>query len=180
MNTRSSRREAGTALFVSVLLMVLIGALGLAALDTIAVDRQVSGVQNRSLAAFWAAEAAVAQARDLVVRRGEEGTTFTYPADFPSVGAPTNLGDAALSSYFRLGLPLYYADPDPALVNPIKFLRQGSGRIAAQGGNLVEGKQKPVEGFWQINVMGQTADGTTRRLEAVEWKLSGQRGYGGG
>jgi hypothetical protein len=179
MDGKTSRREAGMALFLSVLLLVLMGALGLAALDTIAVDRQVSGVQNRILAAFWAGEAAAEQGRDLVVRSAEEGTNFNYPADFPSAGAPGTLGDSALSDYFRLGLPVFYADPDPALGNPIRFLRSGSGRIAAQGGNIVEGKQKPVEGLWQINVVGQTADGTSTRLEVVQWKLSGQKGYGG-
>ena len=50
------------ALFVTVLMLVFMTAIAFAALDTVARDRQVAGLQNRSRNAFYAAEAAVAEA----------------------------------------------------------------------------------------------------------------------
>ena len=43
-----TRREGGAAMFVAVLMLVMMGALALAAMDTATRDRQVAGFQNRS------------------------------------------------------------------------------------------------------------------------------------
>jgi hypothetical protein len=52
------RREQGSALFLAVMMLVLMGFLGLAALDRVTRDEQVAGFQNRARTAFYAAEAA--------------------------------------------------------------------------------------------------------------------------
>ena len=76
------RREAGSALIITVLLLLLLGVIGLSALDTVTRDQQVAGAQNRSTAALYAAEAGLAQAKDEVRRNynyariGEQITTF--------------------------------------------------------------------------------------------------------
>ena len=45
MRARNERREEGLALFVTVLMLVLMGGIALAALDTVTRDRQVAGLQ---------------------------------------------------------------------------------------------------------------------------------------
>ena len=110
------RREQGVVMFVTVLLLVLMGALGLAALDAASRDRDAAGYYNRENAAFYAAEAGVSHARALI--RGV-GSTDELPA-FPTQGAPQTLGD---TSMYPAGggspLPFYYGDP--AVPNPLPF-----------------------------------------------------------
>ena len=73
---RSLRRsERGSALFVAVLMLVMMGFLGVAALDSVARDREVAGLQNRSRTAFYAAEAGLANARQLIHQGGFTRTT---------------------------------------------------------------------------------------------------------
>jgi hypothetical protein len=56
------RRQRGSALFVSVMLLVLLGFVGLASLDTVTADRRVAGYQQRARVALDAAEAGLATA----------------------------------------------------------------------------------------------------------------------
>ncbi len=159
------RRESGSAIFVAVLLLVLMGALGLAAMETVTRDRQIAGWQNRSRAAFYAAEAGAAQGRSLVRTVGSRGDTPALPA--------TNLGDAAL--YDREAqLPQFFADP--AFPTPIRWTQDGG----VAGGMNLGSKTKYVNTLWQINVVGQSpnalgigaaSQGSTARLEVVETKV---------
>ena len=66
----AKRRESGSALIVTVMLLLLLGVIGLSALDTVMRDQQVAGFQNRSTAAFYAAEAGLSrgQGRDPLAR----------------------------------------------------------------------------------------------------------------
>jgi len=169
-NQLRHRREAGTAMFVAVLLLVIMGALGIAAMDTVTRDRQVAGFQNRTRGAFYAAEAGAAHGRSLVVEDAEERTsTVLLPT--------TTLGDTTL--YDReTQRPTYYPDPAVAGANPngIRYLRDGG---ESKGMNEQEGNVKFVDTLWQINVRGQSAnalgsslDGraSTARIEVIETK----------
>jgi hypothetical protein len=155
---RAEAGEAGSALFVAVLMLALMGFLGVAALDTVSRDRQVAGFQNRSRTAFYAAEAAVAEGRAVV--HENVTSTDTNPA-FPwTQAAPRNLGDFA--AYDReTSLPVFYGDPAEA--QPIRWT--GKTGEACQGSGLGSGL---VKSFWQINVVGQSPDGSQVRLEVVE------------
>lgn len=158
----AERREAGSALFVAVMMLVLMGGLGLAALDTVARDRQVAGFQSRAKNAFYAADAASADARSRLRTVGSRSET---PA-FPTQGAPQTLGDATL--YDReANLPSYYGDP--AFAAPIRYLRDGTPYM--NGGNLKVGGQKLVHTLWQANVVGESAAGDATRIELVETKI---------
>ena len=66
MQVRERRRQGGAAMFVAVLMLVLMGWLGLAAMDTASRDQQLAGFRNRSRSAFYAAEAGAAAGRALV------------------------------------------------------------------------------------------------------------------
>lgn len=159
------RREAGSALFVTMMFLVLMGALGLAGLDTVARDQEVAGLQNRAAIAFYAAEAGGAQARSLV--RGVTSRSDT-PA-FPTQGAPALLGDGETRSH---GVPSYYGDP--AVTAPVRWIRDGL--PYAQGGNLQMGGQQLVHTLWQIDVVGRNGGGAASQLELVETKVL-SKGY---
>ena len=51
MQQRERRREQGVVMFITVLLLAMMGGLGLAALDTAARDRDTAGYYNREASA---------------------------------------------------------------------------------------------------------------------------------
>jgi hypothetical protein len=157
------RREEGAALLVAVMMMVLMGMIGLAALETVTQDRQIAGFQTRARAAFYAAEAGVGNSKNLVRTAGER-------TSIPAL-ATTSLGDTATYPY---GRPSFTGDPDFA--NPVRYVRDGTPWAA--GGDLRVGRQRLVNTLWQANVEGDTPDGATARLEAMLSKLLAS-GYGG-
>ena len=158
------RREEGAVLFVAILMLALMGTLAIAALDAASRDRQTSGFYNRSETAFYAAEAAASHGRALV--RGVTDRS-TIPA-FPSLALGTQqaMGDAAL--YDReANLPIYYGDP--AFPNAVRYAADSG--IYAGGGNLQQKGQKFTNTLWQINVAGQSPDGSVSRIEVMETKI---------
>jgi hypothetical protein len=156
------RREAGSALIITVLLLLLLGVIGLSALDTVTRDQQVAGAQNRSTAALYAAEAGLAQAKDEVRRNynyariGEQITTFATEAN------PAQFGDAAL---YPNGRPEYYADPgDPDAMKALSPVSSpGGGGSNMRIGGASWGYAAP----YKLRVVGETADGAKAKLEAV-------------
>jgi hypothetical protein len=156
MERSNGPRQEGAALFVAVMILALMGALGIMAFNTVLVDRQVAGFQNRAKTAFYAAEAGAAEGRALVRTVGSR--TETPPLN------PRTLGDAAL--YDReFAQPAYSGDP--AFANPVRYIGDG---VMAGGANLQMRGQKFVNTLWQINVQGQSPDGATTRIEVVETK----------
>ncbi len=162
------RGERGLALFMTVMILVLMGSLAIAALRTVSRDRQVAGHQNRSRSAFYAAEAGAAEARAAV----REVTTRTEVPAFPDAGTPKLLGDMAL--YDReTRQPRFYGDPSVA--DPIRYT--GESAVAnGEGFNLSVKGQKLSSTFWQINVTGESATRDQARIEVVEVKVL-SKGY---
>jgi hypothetical protein len=159
------RREEGAALLVAVMLLVLMGMVGLAALETVTQDRTIAGFQSRARAAFYAGEAGLGTGKNLVRTAGDRPVK-------PAM-AMTSLGDASAYPY---GQPSFQGDPD--FPDPVRYVRDGT--PWAQGGDIRVGKQKLVHTLWQVNVEGDTTDGATARLEAMVTKLLSGGGYGGG
>lgn len=157
-----SRREGGAALLVTVLMMVLMASFALSSFNVIDYDRRVAGYQNRANSALYSAQAGVSEARNLV--RNVSGRSNT-PA-FYTQAVPRQLADSGL--YDReVGLPRFYGDPDVAV--PIVWI--GDSAVPIEGQNLQMNTQKLVGTLWQINVAGESADGSIARLEAVEIKV---------
>jgi Tfp pilus assembly protein PilX len=157
------KREQGMALFMTVLILVLMASLAIAGLRTVARDREVAGHQNRSRSAFYAADAASAQARAIV----REMTSRTALPPFPDSTNPKLLGDLAL--YDRESRqPRFYGDPSVA--DPIRYTGE-SAVAGGEGFNLSVKGQKLSSTFWQINVTGESATGDQARLEVVEVKV---------
>ena len=150
-----SRREGGAALIVAMFLLVIMSFVGIYALDTVALDQQVAGFQNRKRIAFYAAEAAVAEAFDTL----------------ESTGTPTvaggNMGDATMYPY---GTPSYSVDTSVA--NPIAPLGAGG----SEGMNLAIGQggsAKFTLQTWKIQVQGTEPGGTTARIEVAAQRFNG-------
>jgi PilX N-terminal len=167
------RRESGSALIITVLMMLLLGAIGISALDTVMRDQQVAGYQNRSSTAFYAAEAGVAAAKDLVRRNvlsGNEQITFADAA------SPVLIGDAYT---YPEGQPLYYGSPDNPGDDAVESLGQSVRIAGAAGSDMRVGMGANRNNFelWRIRVAGQTPDGAIARIEAVTLNMILQAGY---
>lgn len=152
------KREAGSALFVAVVMLVLMGFLGIGALNRVTLDEQVTGFQNRARTAFYAAEGAVAEARRIVqINATNRGAS----PGFHTQGAARQVGDTVLYDREGGSLPNYYGDPE--FPSAIRYLKDGG---PVEGFSLQPG-QGLVKTLWQINVVGESADGSSSRLEVV-------------
>jgi hypothetical protein len=153
------------ALFVTILMLVFMTAIAFAALDTVSRDRSVSGLQNRSRNAFYAAEAAVAEARSLIRNVGNRSTV---PA-FYDVNNPRLLADLTLYNR-EANQPRFYGDPN--FVPPIRYVGEsGGGRGTSDGFSLSVAGQRLSSTLWQINVVGESPGGSQARLEVAEVKV---------
>ncbi len=141
-------RESGTAMLVTMVIMVALSLLGLSTLRTVMGDQQVSGFQARSRTALHAAEAGLAQVQaDMNGAAAPEITTST-------------LGDSTLYPH---GQPSY--GPDPTVAQPVEDL----GAVGANGMNLRVGGGGPryqVQ-YWKLNVRGTGPGGSVARVEAA-------------
>jgi hypothetical protein len=158
------RRESGSALIITVLVMLLLGAIGLSALDTVMRDQQVAGYQNRSSTAFYAAEAGIAAAKDVVRRNVLSGTERL---SFVDKAAPVLIGDTYLHPN---GQPLYYGSPEPGSgEDAIQSLDHSLKIAGAAGSDMRQGMGPSWNNFalWKIRVAGETPDGAVARIEVV-------------
>ena len=171
MRKKIMRRETGSALIITMLILVLLGLIGLAALDTVTRDQQVAGFQNRESLAFYTAEAAVADAKERL-RTGVFATNAQIT--FPTQATAVKLGDTTI---FPNGQPAYFGDP--AAVGGQAVLYQNAGaRDTSSGNSLNEGQQQWFNTLWRIQVEGQTPDLATSRLDVMATKsLPGGNSY---
>lgn len=153
-------------LFIAVLLLALMGALGIAALDSATTDRQAAGYYNRSNTALFAADAGVARAMNLI---DIIGSTVGYSAFcpgavvFPGAGNKLLLGDT--STYLKQGAqPRFYGDP--AFANPVECAAPQTKTLGRRGAQAGAGKTVP----FMINVIGESPDGSRARLQVQLWK----------
>lgn len=181
MKARDTRREAGAALLVTVLILALMGIIGVASLETATRDRQVAGYQSRAQTALYAAEAGVSFAVGLIRRDAQglaqlgEGGLAAYnpsagsPPEFPNQSAPEVLG----SSFPPPGPPRFYMDPnakDPndltAPSQAIRYVGRGKpcdGWIMSSGVGSVQW----AEAMWDIRVRGDNPGGTQVNIQAL-------------
>jgi hypothetical protein len=142
------RREQGVVMFLTVLLLALMGGLGLAALDSASRDRDSAGYYNR--------ERPSTRRRGRAARRGE-GSQQPFDPGLRGQGS-RGLGDTrSTRPRRRLALPNY-----------------GDGLQASAGRHrpgLCDGRT-PASALdlWRINVEGAGPDGSTARIEAKEAK----------
>ena len=98
------RRDSGSAMLIAVMMLILMGLLGLAAVDMAGKDQQIAGLANRSRAAFYAAEAGASHGRQLIADADGRGAAPVLPN--------TALGDPAMYARYQ-AQPRYFPDPNP-------------------------------------------------------------------
>lgn len=163
--TGNSKREGGVALMISVLLLIAVSGLALSTMQTVASDGTVAGFQNQEQMAFYAAEAGIADARNVVRNMGARDEKPTYPADFPDTANPVELSTAG---DYETGLrPVFFADPSVA--DPIEYI--GEGAHCSEGCNMRIGGITYNHTKWRINVIGRSPSGDQKRIQVVATRL---------
>lgn len=147
------RREAGSALLVTMLLLVLMGMIGLASLDTVMRDRQVAGFQNQAQTALYAADAGVAESLDIT--RTEVVGTALAPGDCLETTLPTTSLGGGVS---------YRTDPS-APVDEICMLASAD-PCAELDASIEMGQPIYLYTVWNVRVQGNAAGGATSRVQA--------------
>ena len=152
---RSDPREAGIALLASVLLLLMLASIGLAALNIVERDQQVAGYLNRKAIALHAADAAVSRA-----------LATMYSTGTPAVPA-TTMGS---SSLYPGGQPSYRTDTTAA--DPLHKM-PGLGSLPGyQIGGAGGGAQAPYSiQYWKIRVQGEAPGGSIARVEVLTGSL---------
>ncbi len=154
---RSNRLETGSTLLLTVMLLLMLGLVGVAALQTVSRDQQVAGLQNRKKIALYAAEAGVADALEQSI------TNVNVDPVVPAAAQP--LGDAAIYPH---GLPSFRADPTVADATE----NLGTRAMKNMKLNIGQGGSTQfVNEFWRIRVQGQAPGGTIARIEAVSARV---------
>ena len=142
----SRKRQQGSALLIVMLIMVLMGIIGFAALEAVTRDQRVAGFMKRKKVAFFAAEAGVSAALHAL--------RTTMEPDF----AASTVGEA---SWFAHGLPTYSLDTSSGASST------NLGIGAMPGMNMQIGQNntpKFMIRYWEVNVKGEAFGGTISRI----------------
>jgi Tfp pilus assembly protein PilX len=150
---RAVNSQSGSALLVTMMLLVLMGMIGLASLNTVMRDRQVAGFQNQAQTALYAADAGVAESLDLV-RKEIVGTALS----------PGDCLDAVLPSTSLGGGVAYGPDPS-APTNQICMLASAE-PCAEIDASIEMGQPIYLYTVWNVRVQGTAAGGATSRVQA--------------
>jgi len=94
-----AKGEGGSALLVTVMLLMMLGLIGLAALNTTTRDQQVAGFQNRKRMALYAADAGIAEALERITTTSAPTISTANLGDAPFPGMGLNLGQGGLPTY---------------------------------------------------------------------------------
>ena len=156
MNDIGRRAEGGSALLITMVILVLLGIIGLAGLNTVMRDRQSAGFSNRTSLALYAAEAGLAAGQQLVAASTTGGTAPMLPACM----AATQVGGAM---DFVAGNPTYCGDP--RAMDPIEQV--GTFQDVASGDNLALQGGRFHNSLWSIRVQGQVPGGGRARVQSV-------------
>jgi hypothetical protein len=159
------RHDRGSALLITAVLLFIVSAVGMNTLRTTEYDQRVAGYQKQGQIAFYAAEAAVADARAVVRDMAGRAELPEYPADFPNEGTPEEISTA--SDFPGSPRPKFYVDPD--VTNPISYM--GEGASCTEGCNMNIGATKYNHTRWKINVVGEAPSGDEQRIEVVVLRL---------
>jgi len=158
-------REGGTALLLAMMMLVLMGMIGLASLDTVMRDRQVAGHTSQSRQALYAAEAGIAQGLE-IVRTASLGTAIS-PGECLSQAIPTT--SLANGSSFRRDTTADGPGSDPdlnvcmlATAEPCEL-----GGVGEGGSSAEQGQQIFLKTVWDLRVEGRSQGGAVARVQAT-------------
>ena len=155
------------ALLLAILMLVVMSAMAVAAMDTVARDRQISGIHSQANLAFQAAEAGIAAG--LAALRNP---ATKWPASAAALASfSPDLPDIDLGEEYDYpeGQPTYIADPDAAAA--IQYMGVGGEcpewEVSLDTTNIGGAGLTVLETVFEINVQGQTQTGARSRIEAA-------------
>lgn len=154
MASMRSRRQGGAALLVAMLMLVLMGMVGLASLDTVMRDRQMAGFHSQSQSALYAADAGLADGLDLLRTQIVSSSLSAGDCITPKI-VNTSLG----------GGRSYEADPT-APSNEICMLASAEpceGLMVS----IEQGQPIFLNTVWNIQVQGNAPGGATARVQGT-------------
>lgn len=159
--------EEGVALLIAILMLIIFGAMAVAAMDTVTRDRQIAGIHSQANLSFQAAEAGVNAG--LAALRNPAGGWPTNAAALASFSPALPNIALGLPADYPEGQPSYVADPDaPA---PIQYLGVGGAcpdwEVSIDVTNIGSGGITILETLFDIRVQGQTQTGARKRVEAA-------------
>jgi hypothetical protein len=188
---RRRRPEEGAALLMAVMLLVLMGIIGLASMETVTRERQVAGYQSRAQTALYAAEAGLSLGLALIneevadrAPRGEAALLEWNPSavvppattpDFPDLANAETLG----TSFPPPGSPRFYMDPDAsdpndasASAQAVRYIGKGPPCTNWLPMSQERGRNLPDwrDSLWDIRVRGDNPGGTKRSIQATAAK----------
>jgi hypothetical protein len=159
---RDQRREGGAALIVAILMLVLLGMIGLASMNTVMTDRQVAGHTSRARQALYAADAGVASGLNMV--RSETLGAVLSPGDCMSQAIPSESLPNGTS--FE---PDPTAPDGPDALNPranVCMLATAE-PCATVDGSVEQGQQIYLNTIWDLRVQGRAPGGAVGRVHAT-------------
>ena len=152
MDAQRKKHESGAALLVAMLMLVLMGMIGLASLNTVMRTRQTTGFQNLAQSALYAADAGVADSLDIL--RTEVVGAALAPGDCLA----TTLPDADLGSGRS-----YEADPDSGQI----CMLASATPCAELDASIEVGQPIFLDTVWNIRVQGNAPGGASSRVQAT-------------
>jgi len=148
------KREEGAALLIAMLLLVLMGMIGLASMDTVMRDRQVAGFQNLAQTALYAADAGVSESLD-ILRNEVVGNALTPGDCLASTLPSTNLKGQV--SY----------EPDPEAATDQICMLASADPCAALDSSIEMGQPIYLNTLWNVRVQGNAPGGARSRIQAA-------------
>ena len=152
---RARKRENGAALLVAVLMLVLMGLIGMASLDTVMRDRQIAGHTSRARSALYAADAGIAASLNMV-------RTTTLPTAL----APGDCMGAVLPATTLPNGTTYQPDTTAAS-NSVCMLASADPCSELDASIEVGSGSTYLYTLWDMRVQGQTTDGAVARVQAT-------------
>ena len=155
-----NRSENGSALLVAMFMMVMMGIIGLASLETVMRDRQVAGYSNQAQSALYAADAGIADSLDML------RTEITGAAIGAGDCLTTSLADKALASRTLPNGSYYEPNPDAPDSGKICMLAAAT-PCAELDASIEMGQPIYLYSVWNTHAQGVAPGGANTRIYAT-------------
>lgn len=167
MDFHGRRREQGVALLIAILMLIIFGAMAVAAMDTVTRDRQIAGIHSQANQSFQAAEAGLAAG--LVALRNPTTPWPSSAGGLASFSPPLPNIALGMAGDYPHGQPSYVQDPNAAAA--IQYLGVGDvcpeWETSIDVTNIGGGGVTVLETVFDIRVQGQTQTGARTRIEGA-------------
>lgn len=148
------RRESGSALLVSMVLLGVMGLIGFASLDTVMRDRQVAGFQNRAQTALYGADAGVADGLEILKNE--------------VLGSALAIGDCLTNTLTLTTLPngTTYG-PDTTAGSSQICMLAAADPCASLDASIEVGQPIYLNTLWNLRAEGIAVGGATSRIHST-------------